>query len=149
MGYWIYCAPQHGVVSWVLEELRPPLTNYKWSLAMTINAFTPISPETLFAPFQAISNLAAEKAGKFADIQLTALETYFAVGINQCKAAAAIHSPEDFQVLAGKQQELFKLLGEKALVDMQQIMLLGSEFGAQVQNVVLESSKPLTAAPTA
>jgi phasin family protein len=115
----------------------------KWSNAMTIKAFAPVSVETLFVPFQTISNLAAEKAGKLADIQLTALETYLAVGINQCKAAAAVHSPEDFQTLAGKQQELFKLLGEKALVDMQQIMLLGSEFGAQVQNVVLESSKPL------
>lgn len=110
---------------------------------MTIKAFAPVSVETLFVPFQTISNLAAEKAGKLADIQLTALETYLAVGINQCKAAAAVQSPEDFQTLAGKQQELFKLLGEKALVDMQQIMLLGSEFGAQVQNVVLESSKPL------
>ncbi|MGE5490619.1 MAG: phasin family protein [Actinomycetota bacterium] len=111
---------------------------------MTINAFASVSVESLLAPFQAISNLAAEKAGKLANIQLTALETYLAVGINQCKAVAAVHTPEDFQVLAGKQSELFKLLGEKAVVDMQQIMLLGSEFGAEVQNAVLESTKPLT-----
>jgi len=111
---------------------------------MTLNAFAPVSVESLLAPFQTISNLAAEKAGKFANIQLTALETYLAVGINQCKAAAAVHSPEDFQALASKQAELFKLLGEKAVVDMQQLMLLGSEFGAEVQSAVLESSKPLT-----
>lgn len=112
---------------------------------MTINAFAPVSVESLLQPFQTISNLAAEKAGKFANIQLTALETYLAVGINQCKAAAAVHSPEDFEALASKQAELFKLLGEKAVVDLQQIMLLGSEFSAEVQNAVLESSKPLTA----
>lgn len=111
---------------------------------MTFNAFASVSVDSLLAPFQTISNLAAEKAGKFANIQLTAFETYLAVGINQCKAAVAVHSPEDLQVLASKQAELFKLLGEKAVMDMQQIMLLGSEFGAGLQNVVLESSKPLT-----
>ncbi|HZX31411.1 MAG TPA: phasin family protein [Rhodocyclaceae bacterium] len=111
---------------------------------MTPNAFASVSVESLMAPFQILSNLAAEKAGKLANIQLTALETYLAVGINQCKAAVAVHTPEDFQVLAGKQSELFKLLGEKAVVDMQQIMLLGSEFGAEMQNAVLESTKPLT-----
>ncbi|MBS1191889.1 MAG: hypothetical protein H6R10_3681 [Rhodocyclaceae bacterium] len=107
---------------------------------MKINAFAPVPVETLFAPFQAISNLAAEKAGKLANIQLTALETYLAVGINQCKAAAAVQSPEDLQALASKQTELIKLLGEKAVVDLQQLMLLGSEFGAEVQHAVLESS---------
>lgn len=108
---------------------------------MTTNAFAPIPVETLLAPFQTISTLAAEKASKLANIQLSALETYLAVSINQCKAAAAIHSPEDFQNLANKQAELVKLLGEKALVDFQQVMLLGQEFGAGVQSAVLESSK--------
>lgn len=111
---------------------------------MTINAFAPIPVEAFIAPFQTISSLAAEKAGKFANIQLTALETYLAVGINQCKAVATVHSPEDFDALASKQAELIKLLGEKAIVDLQQLMLLGSEFSAEVQSAVLESSKAVT-----
>lgn len=110
---------------------------------MTINPFAAVSVESLLAPFQTISSLAAEKAGKMANIQLSALETYMAIGINQCKAAVAVHSPEDLEALAGKQAELLKLLGEKAVVDMQQMMLLGSEFGAELQNAMLESSKPL------
>lgn len=112
---------------------------------MTPNAFANVG--AVFVPFQAISSLAAEKAGKLANLQLTALETYMAVGINQCKAMAAVHSPEDFQNLASKQAELLKLLGEKAIVDMQQVLQLGNEFSHEVQNVVLESSKQ--AAPVA
>lgn len=101
--------------------------------------FAPV--ESFFVPLQAISTLAAEKASKLANLQLTALETYLAIGINQCKAMTAVHSAEDFQSLAAKQSELFRLLGEKAVVDMQQIMLLGTEFGNEVQSVVLEAKK--------
>lgn len=108
---------------------------------MTIAAFAPIPVENVLGPLKAISNLAADKAGRLANIQLTALETYLAVGINQCKAAAAVHGPEDIQTLATKQAELARILGEKALMDLQQIMLLGTEFGAQIQSAVLESSQ--------
>lgn len=108
---------------------------------MTMNTFSPLAMDAVWGPLKAISNLAADKAGKFANIQLTALETYMAIGINQCKAVSSVHSTEDIQALATKQAELMKLLGEKAIVDMQQIMLLGSEFGAQVQSAVLESGQ--------
>lgn len=100
---------------------------------MTIQSFAPV--EALLVPFQTVSSIAADKAKKLASLQLSSLETYFSVGINQAKAVVAANSPEDFQALANKQTELFKLLSEKAVVDLQQIVLLGTEFGTEVQKL--------------
>lgn len=100
---------------------------------MTTQTFVPV--EALFVPLQTVSNIAAEKAKKLASLQLSSLETYVSVGINQAKAVVAASTPEDFQALANKQTELFKLLSEKAIVDMQQIVLLGTEFGNEVQKL--------------
>lgn len=100
---------------------------------MTIQTFAPV--EALFVPLQTVSSIAAEKAKKLASMQLASLETYVSVGINQAKAVVAANTPEDFQALATKQTELFKLLSEKAIVDMQQIVLLGTEFGTEVQKL--------------
>lgn len=109
---------------------------------MTSQAFAPV--EALFGPFQTASALAAEKARKLASLQLSSIETYVSVGINQAKAVVAVNSPEDLQALAAKQSELLKLLGEKAIVDMQQYLLLGSEFGAEIQKL-FENAKASTA----
>lgn len=100
---------------------------------MTAQAFAPM--EALIVPFQNVSALAAEKAKQLASLQLSSLETYMSVGINQAKAVVAVNSPEDFQNLATKQTELFKLLSEKAIVDMQQIVLIGTEFGNEIQKL--------------
>jgi phasin family protein len=108
---------------------------------MTTQTFAPV--EALFVPLQTVSSLAAEKAKKLATLQLSSLETYVTIGINQAKAVVAASTPEDFQALANKQTELFKLLSEKAIVDAQQIVLLGTEFGNEVQQ--LFEAKPAAA----
>lgn len=100
---------------------------------MSTQAFAPV--EALFIPLQTVSTIAADKAKKLAGLQLASLETYFSVSINQAKAVVAANTPEDFQALANKQTELFKLLSEKAVVDFQQIVLLSTEFGNEVQKV--------------
>lgn len=100
---------------------------------MTAQAYP--SVEALFIPFQTVSSIAADKAKKLASLQLASLETYVSVGINQAKAVVAASSPEDFQALATRQTELFKLLSEKAIVDLQQVVLLGTEFGSEVQKL--------------
>lgn len=107
---------------------------------MTAQTHVPV--EALFVPFQIVSNIAAEKAKKLATLQLASLETYVSVGINQAKAVVSASSPEDFQALANKQSELFKLLSEKALVDIQQFVLVGTEFGNEVQKIF--ETKPAT-----
>lgn len=111
---------------------------------MSTQAFAPV--EALFLPLQTVSNIAADKAKKFASLQLSSLETYVSVGFNQAKAVVAVNSPEDFQALANKQTELFKLLSEKAVVDLQQFVLLGTEFGTEVQK--LFEGKPAPAETT-
>lgn len=100
---------------------------------MTDPNFPPAT--ALFAPFQTASALAAAKTRKLLGMQLSSLETYFSVGVNQARALIAVNSPEDFEMLAGKQAELIRLLSEKAIVDMQQFVLLGSELGAEMQQL--------------
>lgn len=100
---------------------------------MTTQAFP--SLDSLIVPLQTVSALAAEKTKQLASLQLSSLETYVSVGINQAKAVVAVNSPEDFQNLATKQTELFKLLSEKAIVDLQQIVLIGTEFGNEIQKL--------------
>lgn len=99
---------------------------------MTTKTFA--SAAALFAPFQG-SALAAEKTRQLLDLQLSSLEAYFSVGINQARALIACNGPEDFEILAGKQAELFKLLGEKAMLDLQQAVSIGNEFGSEMQQL--------------
>lgn len=98
------------------------------------------SVEALFAPLQTVSNIAADKAKKLASLQLSSLEAYFTASINQARAVVAANGPQDFQALAAKQAELVKLLSEKAIGDMQQMVLLGTEFGNEMQKAFDKSA---------
>jgi phasin family protein len=101
--------------------------------------------QAVVEPMQKLNKLLVANTEKVAALQLATLQSYADLGISHLKAAADVQDPKGAQAFIAKNGDLAKLVGEKVAADAKAFGQLGTQFNAEVQKLVQESLKGVTA----
>jgi len=104
-----------------------------------------VQAEKLLAPVKEFNKLAVANVEKLAQLQVSSLQEYSALGIAQLKAFSEVNDPASLQDYVGKQSEFLKTVGEKLASDARAVAELSKEFNAGAQQLAKESVEALAA----
>ena len=104
-----------------------------------------VQTEEMLAPVKEFNKLAVANVEKLAQLQLSSLKEYSALGIAQLKALSEISGPASLQEYVGKQTAFMKSVSEKMSSDARAVAEISKEFGASAQQIAKESVESMTA----
>ncbi len=96
------------------------------------------------APAQALNRLVVDNAEKLVALQIASVQSYYALGFSQLRAALEVNDAEAFQAYIAKQNELVQNARERIVGDAKAVAELGSAFSAKAQKLGQESVKSVT-----
>ena len=96
------------------------------------------------APVEAYNRLAVETAEKVVALQISSVESYYALGFANLKALLEVHDVEAFKSYIEKNNELIKSISERVVGDAKAVTELGSDFTEEVKKIGEESVKAVT-----
>lgn len=106
--------------------------------------------EQLVQPVIKANKLAVTNLEKLVSFQMSAMQTYVDMGMEQLKAAAEVNSPQSFQSFWSKQVELSNVLRQKVLDDTKALVDLGNGMKDEFTKLAEDNVKEISqAAPKA
>ena len=82
--------------------------------------------ETMMEPMIKSNKLAVAQLERLVSFQMSALQSYVDIGLEQIKSAAEINSPQTMQAFMSKQVEVGNVLRQKMLDDTKALVDLGN-----------------------
>jgi phasin family protein len=96
------------------------------------------------APMQELNRSVVDNTEKLVALQISSVQSYYALGFTLLRAALEVKDAETFQAYIAKQNELVKSASEKFAGDAKAVTELGRDFSAKAQELGEESVKAVT-----
>ncbi|HET8701288.1 MAG TPA: phasin family protein [Nitrococcus sp.] len=102
--------------------------------------FTDVSASfgQFLAPARKFNSLIIENAGKVAEFQINAAQSYTDIGLKRFREALRVSNVADLQRLMASQNETNRTLAAKFLADTHMLVNLGQDFSKEIQKFLAE-----------
>ncbi len=100
--------------------------------------------ENLVEPMIKANKLAVINLEKLVSFQMTALQSYVDLGLEQIKAAAEVNSPQTLQAFWSKQVEVANVLRQKMLDDTKALVDLGNGMKDEITKLAEDNVKEIS-----